>query len=73
MGGGGSYQYSCEICAANRYEKISETRLVGDIYDNFETLLKQGKCVRWNAEVVRHFVGKDAVDVSFKIWIAEQM
>jgi hypothetical protein len=68
-----SYQYRCEICASNRYEKITETRLVGDIYDDFETLVKQGKCVRWDAEVVKHFVGNDAVDVSFKISIAEQI
>ena len=68
-----SYQYRCEICAANRYEKITETRLVGDIYDDFETLVKQGKCVRWDAEVVKHFVGNDAIDVSFKISIAEQI
>lgn len=68
-----TYQYRCEMCAANRYEKITETRLVGDIYDDFETLVKQGKCVRWDAEVVKHFVGNDAIDVSFKISIAEQI
>ena len=68
-----SYQYRCEICTANRYEKIIETRLVGDIYDDFETLVKQGKCVRWDAEVVKHFVGNDAIDVSFKISSAEQI
>ena len=68
-----SYQYRCEICAANRYEKITETRLVGDIYDDFETFVKQGKCVRWDAEVVKHFVGNDAIDVTFKISIAEQI
>jgi hypothetical protein len=68
-----SFQYRCEICAVNRYEKITETRLVGDIDDDFETLVKQGKCVRWDAEVVKHFVGNDAVDISFKISIAEQI
>ena len=68
-----SYQYRCEISAANRYEKITETRLVGNINDDFEALVKQGKCVRWDAEVVRHFVGNDAIDVSFKISIAEQI
>jgi len=68
-----SFQYRCEICTVNRYEKITETRLVGDIDDDFETLVKQGKCVRWDAEVVKHFVGNDAVEVSFKISIAEQI
>ena len=68
-----TYQYRCEICAGNRYEKITETRLVGDIYDDFETLVQQGKCVRWDAEVVKHFVGNDAIDISFKISIAEQI
>jgi hypothetical protein len=68
-----SYQYRCDISAANRYEKITETRLVGDNDDDFVTLVKQGRCVRWDAEVVKHFVGNDAIDVSFKISIAEKI
>jgi hypothetical protein len=68
-----SYQYRCEISAANRYEKITETRLVGNNDDDFVTLVKQGRCVRWDAEVVKHFVGNDAIDVSFKISIAEKI
>jgi hypothetical protein len=67
------YQYRCEICAANRYEKITETRLVGDLHDDFQTLVKQGKCVRWDAEVVKHLIGNDEINVSFKIAIAEQI
>jgi hypothetical protein len=67
------YQYRCEICAANRYEKITETRLVAGLDDDFETLVRRGKCVRWDAEVVRNFIGDDDINVSFKISIAEQI
>lgn len=66
-----TYQYRCEISAANRYEKITETRLVGHLCDDFETLMKGGKCVRWDAEVVKRFIGNYAINVSFKVSIPE--
>ncbi|KDR11343.1 uncharacterized protein LOC110837182 isoform X2 [Zootermopsis nevadensis] len=66
-----TYQYRCEIRAANGYEKITETRLVAHIADDFTTLNKLGKCVRFDAEVITYFVGTDELNVNFEISIPE--
>jgi hypothetical protein len=67
-----TYQYRCEIRAANGYEKITDTRLVGHFADNFTTLTKLGKCVRFDADVVYYFAaGNDELNVDFTILIPE--
>jgi hypothetical protein len=66
-----TYQYMCEIRAANGYEKITDIRLVGHFADDFTTLTKLGQCVRFDAEVVNYFTGNYEFNVTFTISIPE--
>jgi hypothetical protein len=66
-----TYQYTCEIRAANGYEKISHTRLVGHFADDFGSLTKLGRCARFDNEVVNYFAGNSEPYVTFTISIPE--
>jgi hypothetical protein len=61
------YQYRCELRATCKYELIQDTRLVSSLSETFYALTKSGRCVRFDDEVRRSFMG-DKVAVHFTIF-----
>jgi hypothetical protein len=60
------YQYICKLRATCRYEMIKDTRLVSSMDETFLALMTSGRCVRFDSEVARSFMG-DKIAVCFRI------
>jgi hypothetical protein len=66
-----TYQYRCEIYAENRYEKISITRLVGHLKDDFHTMSQSGRCVILDNAVVNCFASNDGLYIHITVLVPE--